>query len=161
VHVVEPIAARRDLAMRHGALGAHHPEDAESALHAATGGLGPDLTIESAGTTSALASALRLTRPGGTVALLGVNSAPFPATPLQIILKELTIVSSLSHTMADFQEAVQLLESGDIDPSGIVTDRIPLARAIADGFTPLRDHPESHIKIVILPGVATDEKRAT
>lgn len=150
VVLVEPLPQRRKLAAD---LGAEFVVDVLDAMDA-VGSEGADVAIESAGASAAIADAAKLTRPGGRIVLLGVNNEPIPVTPLELILKEQTLSTSLSHTMADFTRAVELIASSAVRVRSLVTDVVPLSRAVADGLTALHEHPQDHLKVVVVP----DEK---
>ena len=70
---------------------------------------------------------------------------------LELLLGEKEIVASLSHTYdADFGDAVELLDGGKVDVDGIVTDVVPLERAV-DAFELLLAEPSEHLKVVVTP----------
>lgn len=73
VVAVDPVADRRDLALRVGAAAAVAPEDADRAVEAATGGLGADRVLIAAATPSnaPLEQAMRMTRKRGIVVVVG------------------------------------------------------------------------------------------
>ncbi len=88
-----------------------------------------DLAIEAAGAVEAVGSAVRATRRGGTVALLGLaparSSLELPADVL--VNNDLTLSASFGYTSRAWAHVVGLLERRRISPSLIVTHRFPLA----------------------------------
>ena len=74
VYAVDPLANRRDLALRYGADEVFDPHDGDVPLkiHQLLGGRGVDVSIESAGAYAALHTAIRCARVGGTVCSVGV-----------------------------------------------------------------------------------------
>jgi (R,R)-butanediol dehydrogenase/meso-butanediol dehydrogenase/diacetyl reductase len=60
------------------------------------------------------------------------------------------IRASLSHAMHDdYVPALQLLHERKVDIEPLITDRIPLERTVDQGFKPLVDHPDQHLKVLI------------
>ncbi|MFM6828956.1 MAG: zinc-binding dehydrogenase [Novosphingobium sp.] len=81
VVVIDPIAAKRALALELGAVAAFDPAEGESAILAALDGVRPDLVVETVGKASALAQAYALARRGGRIVTVGL---PNPAEQLSI-----------------------------------------------------------------------------
>ncbi len=81
VIAIDPVPAKRTLALELGARAAAHPDDAETTIRSATGGRGTDVAIESVGKAVVLAEAYRLTRRGGRTITVGL---PNPAEQLSI-----------------------------------------------------------------------------
>lgn len=80
VIAVDPVAAKRDLALELGAAAAVAPDEAAATVKALTG-RGADVAIETAGRASVLADAYKVTRRGGRTVTVGL---PNPAEMLQI-----------------------------------------------------------------------------
>ncbi len=81
VIAIDPVEAKRALALNLGARLAVHPDGAEAAIRSVTGGHGADVAIESVGRATVLAEAYRLTRRGGRTVTVGL---PNPAEQLSI-----------------------------------------------------------------------------
>ena len=111
-----------------------------------------DVVIESAGSDSALASAVELARPGGRVALLATywDGVAMPAIPL--CLKELRIIPSSMYSrdgdLRDFDRAVALVAQTPDLPEILITHRFPLDAA-AQAFDTARDRSQGAIKVVL------------
>lgn len=134
VVVIEPLAHRRDAALRYGADAVLDVEDAdEAALADATGAAGADVVFEMAGRDEAVEIGLRAARPGARVVLGGIPDGDRTSFPASLARRKgLTLV--LVRRMNDaYPRAIRLVEHGMIDVSSIVTHRYPLAR-IADAF---------------------------
>lgn len=133
--VVEPLAHRRDAALRLGAdvaLDVVAARD-ESALAAALGGSGADAVFELAGNDLAVELSLRAARPGARVVLGGIpagDHTTFPASTAR--RKGLTLVLVRRMNEA-YPRAIRLVEQGLIDVSSIVSHRYPIER-VADAF---------------------------
>lgn len=101
----EPDPRRRALC---AALGAHviGPEDGEVAEQAAAGLGGPaDLAIDAVGISPTIADALRATRLGGTVVLVGMGSPTLELPAFAVSTEERTLHGSFTYTAQDFADA--------------------------------------------------------
>ncbi|KPF64159.1 alcohol dehydrogenase [alpha proteobacterium AAP81b] len=96
VIAVDPIESKRALALELGARAAVHPDDAEAAIRAATGGAGATVAIESVGSGRVLAEAYRLTARGGRVVTVGLpNPAdPFTIPAVSLVAEAKTVIGS-------------------------------------------------------------------
>lgn len=152
VAVVEPVASRRELALRLGADVAVGPADAAEALDDLTAGVGVDLAFESGGNPIAARSAFELPRKGGRTVLLGVTSGSLELPLLPFLLAEKEVIASLSHTYdVDFPEALRLLEAGQVRAEPLITDRIGLDQVVSHGFEALLAEPAAHLKVLVVP----------
>jgi 2-desacetyl-2-hydroxyethyl bacteriochlorophyllide A dehydrogenase len=103
------------------------------ALMEATEGRGADVVIEAVGHPATYAQAIQLARRGGRI--LAYGAAPPDATidihPFEIYAKELTIVGSYAGTYETWPMAIDLINSGRIDPGRIVDSVRPLGGVAA------------------------------
>src|SRR5262249_30552370 len=96
-------------------------------------------------------SAIRLLRPGGTAVLAGVHQGSITLDPLDLLVGEKRILTSLAHVYhTDFAAAVSLLNSRRVDVAPLITGRIPL-RDVVKGFESLLAAPDDHIKLMVFP----------
>jgi 2-desacetyl-2-hydroxyethyl bacteriochlorophyllide A dehydrogenase len=130
--------ARLELARRIGADEGLVLDRAGAIAHVAelTGGVGMGLVIETAGTSDAVQTALDIVAGQGTLATLGiVRTTEIDA--LQIMRKNMTWIGVVASVRRHWAEALRLIEAGRLDPSALITHRLPLASAL-DGFEALR-----------------------
>jgi threonine dehydrogenase-like Zn-dependent dehydrogenase len=120
-------AWKSDLALACGASLVVTPDDAAAAVAEVTGGHGADIAIESAGTAAALAQAMRLAGPGGTVILFGTLRTADGLPAYEGYLKELTIRCPRASRPRDFDTAIRLCATGLVAAGRLVTGRFPLA----------------------------------
>ncbi len=129
----DPLAERRALALRLGADAAAAPGDAmRHTVLSLSQGRGADLVFDTAGGAAPLAEALELGRPGSTTVLFAHAAAhDEPAAfPLNAFFKaERRLVATYSSAPAEQRAAYLLLVSGRLDPTPLVTHRLPLGRA--------------------------------
>jgi threonine dehydrogenase-like Zn-dependent dehydrogenase len=111
-----------------------------------------DVVVEAAGSPSALARAVELVAPGGSVVILGLHIPEFSPDFLSIFLKEARIVPSIGycshggrHDMAD---AADMLAARPEIADALVTHRFPLEEA-PEAFRVARDRAAGAVKVVI------------
>lgn len=129
--VVEPLAERRELALRLGAAAAAAPGDEPArTLAELTRGARADALFDTVGGAGPFAQAFALTRPGGTVVLFAhAGRDDTAALDLNAFFKgERRLVATYSSAPAEQREAFRLLVTGRLDPRPLVTHRLPLAR---------------------------------
>ena len=63
-------------------------------------------------------------------------------------MTEKHVVGSIGY-VCDTATVIKLLASGAIDPSGLITTRIPLEDAVEKGFKELVNNPDKHLKILL------------
>ena len=124
---VDPNPARQALAEAAGADIVCAPDGAASALAALRPGAGADVVIEASGSPAAAEAAFEFVRRGGTVLLFAVypEAARLSVSPFRINEDELRIVGSLNNPHTH-QRAIDLLESGRLDVSALITDMLSL-----------------------------------
>jgi L-iditol 2-dehydrogenase len=131
VAVCDPLEERRELARRLGADAAAPPGEAiRKAVHELSDGLGADAVFDTVGGAETLETALALSRPGGAVVLFA-HAAPEERAGfgLNAFFKgERRLLGTYSSSLADQREAFRLLVSRRLDPTPLVTHRLPLSR---------------------------------
>jgi threonine dehydrogenase-like Zn-dependent dehydrogenase len=150
---VDGVPARRALAEQLGAE-AIAPEEAEEAVAAATEGQGADAVIEAAGSPDALGLALRLARGRGIVSVVGAHFEPdYPLDNALMFERELTLRFSIGDPTNDRGRLLAELASGRLDPTPVLTHRLPL-EAAAEAYR-LFDSREA-TKVLLDPKTATE-----
>ncbi|MDY5023172.1 MAG: zinc-dependent alcohol dehydrogenase family protein [Blautia sp.] len=123
----EPVAEKRELALKLGATAAINPleEDVDAFLAEYTQNV--DCVIECAGRPSTQADAIRFAGKGATVMFFGLAGPEdtIPLKPDDVFKKELHITSSFINPYT-FSRAIKVLDSGAIDVKSIITSEIPL-----------------------------------
>lgn len=87
-----------------------------------------DLAIEAAGVPEAVASALRAVHRGGQVLALGLPPTSFTLTlPGDLLVNnDLSLAGSFGYTSAAWSRVVELLNTGRLQPRGLITHVFPL-----------------------------------
>lgn len=86
-----------------------------------------DVVIEASGSPSGLATALGVVKPRGTVVLKSTHQGSTPLEMSQVVVNELTIVGS---RCGRFRPAIDLLVSGHLDLSPLISGRLPLEKGL-------------------------------
>jgi threonine dehydrogenase-like Zn-dependent dehydrogenase len=129
VIAIDGIETRRGLAQELGAR-AVDVAGAGDAVSEATGGMGADIVVEAAGVPAAIDSSLRLARGRGTVSVVGAHFEPdYPLDNALMFERELTLRFSIGDPTTDAGHLLELVAAGTIDPTPVITHRMPLAEA--------------------------------
>jgi threonine dehydrogenase-like Zn-dependent dehydrogenase len=159
VIAVDPIAHRRDLALRYGADLAVGPEAALEAVRDLSGGRGADVSIEASGAPAALQSAIEATGAEGTI----VVPAYYGRKPVELVLspefhmRRLRMVSSsvnapdgrLSARWTNERRLnldVSLLN--ELHAGDLISHRIPFDEA-ERAFALVDEHPDEVLSVVL------------
>lgn len=152
VIVVDPLASRRDVALRLGADAAIDPSDGGAAerIREMTGGHGADLVVEASGHDLSLASAFDYVREEGRVSMVGINiGRKVPVVLGNIQMKNLTVRGCIG-SPGVWPSAIKFLERTGLDLSPIQTHNYALTDAV-EAFAFGQD-PTKSIKITLLNG---------
>jgi 2-desacetyl-2-hydroxyethyl bacteriochlorophyllide A dehydrogenase len=143
-------AWKRSLAERLGAdVTTPGGDTGVQAVSSFTNGRGVDVVIESTGHIQSLAHAIAMVRPGGTIVLFGIFTAGEGTLPFyQLYYKEPTIVAARAATSKDFPESIDLVASGRIKLSDLVTQVLPLSQ-LRDALGMLECDADGRMKIIL------------
>jgi threonine dehydrogenase-like Zn-dependent dehydrogenase len=123
-------------------------EDARSAVKDATENRGVDGAIDAVGHPDALELACRLARKAGTVSATGVYAERIELHMGIVWIKTLTLKSGHANVIKHVDPVLELLASGELDPSPLVTHHMKLDDA-PEGYE-VYDRREA-LKIVLTP----------
>jgi L-iditol 2-dehydrogenase len=153
VIVSEPIPDRAAQVLRMGADRVVNPasEDLQSVLKEESRGRGADVIIVAAPVHAAQENSLELAAIGGRINFFGGLPKDRPMIQIDSNLvhyKELVITGTTACSTADCWQAAQIVNSGLIDLSDVVSQRFPLKEAVA-AFAAAEDRKS--LKIVLEP----------
>jgi L-iditol 2-dehydrogenase len=151
VGVSDPQEERRELARRLGADAVAPPgEAARETFRELSAGLGADAVFDTVGGASVLEEALALSRPGGAVVLFAhAETGERASFDLNAFFKsERRLLGSYSSSLAEQREIYRLLATRRLDPSPLVTHRLPLSR-FAEAVDLARDRRA--LKVLLVP----------
>jgi threonine dehydrogenase-like Zn-dependent dehydrogenase len=98
-----------------------------------------------------LRQAILACRKGGTVSVPGVYGGILDKIPFgAFVNKGLTMHSGQTHMHRYIPPLLERIQAGDIDPSFVITHRLPLDEA-PDGYAMFRDKKDNCIKVVLKP----------
>jgi alcohol dehydrogenase len=100
-------------------------QDVRLLIDELTGGLGADVAMEAVGLPETFEQAIRLVRPGGHVANIGVHGRPATLHLEQIWIKNLTITTGLVDTPT-IPTLIDLMSNHQIDPGPMITHRFTM-----------------------------------
>ncbi len=121
-----------------------------TALLAATGGLGVDAAIEIAGDDDAIATAVALVRPGGTVVIAGIPTGDTSVINASTARRKGLDLRFSRRMNRVYPRAISLVRDGVIDVHAVVSSRLPLedaAAAIAQA-----GRRDGHKVVIVAPG---------
>jgi len=123
-------------------------EDPTHKIKEATNGLGADVVIECVGDTDTLQSSLQLTKPGGTVSIVGLFWETFPMNVTDFFLRNLNLRGGVAPSRAYILKLMPLIENGKLDPTLVITHRLPLSQT-PKGYELMDQRKEGAIKVVL------------
>ncbi|RWB35297.1 alcohol dehydrogenase catalytic domain-containing protein [Mesorhizobium sp.] len=112
-------------------------------------GLGVDVAVECAGNERALADCIRLVRRGGTIVQVGIFVDPPRVNMRLLVSKAVTLTTSWGFPITIGPRVVQMIAAGQVQPEKIITGRVTMADAIAQGFDTLARPDQDHLKVLI------------
>lgn len=188
VIAIDRVPERLEMARVHGKAETLNFEDEpiHDRLLEMTGGRGPDRCIDAVGAEAhgsgsldamvdrakqalhlsmdrphALRQAILACRKGGTLSVPGVYIGLLDKLPFGAVVgKGLTIKTGQTHVQRYLAPLLARIESGDIDPSFLITHRILLEHA-PDAYELFRTKTDGCIKVVIKPGMANSDLKVS
>ena len=121
--------------------------DVQSAVLSMTDGIGADVAIDAACVGVTLKQAAECVRSAGVVVTMGFADRQAPITELQITKNELDIRGSRLNNNK-FSQVIEWVESGKLDPTRIITDRLPFTEVLR-GMEKIKQDPEHTMKVIL------------
>ncbi|MFV0426264.1 MAG: zinc-binding dehydrogenase [Beutenbergiaceae bacterium] len=128
VVAVEPLAHRREAALRYGADAAYSPEEAGRDRWRSYG-LGADVVFEAAGSDEALDTSVWAARPGARVMLVGIPDADRTSFLTHDVRRKGLTLVMVRRMKEMYPRAIRLVQQGHVDVRSMVTQRVGLAQA--------------------------------
>jgi S-(hydroxymethyl)glutathione dehydrogenase/alcohol dehydrogenase len=150
---IDPVASKREAALKFGATHACAPEDADQMTRDLTGGIRPDAVFEVVGRPELQRQAFDLVRPGGRAVMVGaapvMQEASFPVLGFLFLEKRiLGCYYGSCSPKRDVPRVVDLWRAGKLDLESLVTGTAPLD-AVSDAFAALE--AGTAIRTVLIP----------
>lgn len=109
----------------------------------------PDVVFECVGMPGLIAQAVGQVRSRGTILLLGLCTRPDTINSFAMLQKEVRLVTSAFFTRQDYEDALDALSTGAVEPRLMVTETIGLEQ-VPDMFAALRQRTRQ-CKVLIAP----------
>lgn len=105
--------------------------DAQAAVAGATNGAMADVAVEAVGSLAVFKSAMKCVREGGRIAVVGVYGTERYELPMGMVwVRGLDIrFSGMANVQGHWEDALKAIDNGSIDPTILITHRLPLERA--------------------------------
>jgi (R,R)-butanediol dehydrogenase/meso-butanediol dehydrogenase/diacetyl reductase len=124
-------------------------DDVRAVIDEVTDGLGADAAVECAGNAAALNTCIEAVRSRGVVVQTGLHTGPAEILPMQISLRDLSLVGTWCYPIQDWPRMVRLLGTGSFPVERVVTSRIDVDAVVDRGFAPLTDPQGSELKVLV------------
>ncbi|MCX4551423.1 Zn-dependent alcohol dehydrogenase [Streptomyces sp. NBC_01387] len=139
---VDPVASRREAALKFGATEAIAPDALTDAKQRITAGEGFDYVFEVVGKSATARTAYETTRRGGTLCVVGAGAMDdfLQLNMFELFFDEKRILPSMyggGDVVRSYERAISLWRAGRIDLEGLITHRVPLA-GINDALVQMR-----------------------
>lgn len=109
----------------------------------------PDVVFEACGAPGCIETAMRAVRTRGTVVVLGWCGVPDSFIPAMFLMKEISLQFSMTYSVKDFEDAIDVLAAGAAEPSAMVSKTVPLTGLPLE-FEGLR-HSSTECKVLVDP----------
>ncbi|MGB9498363.1 MAG: 2,3-butanediol dehydrogenase [Dissulfuribacterales bacterium] len=152
VFVIEPMKARRDLAIKFGAAAVFNPANEAPGKEIAklTGGLRADMAFDCVGNQSAFDSAIKVTGRRGVICVVGLSMKPVQVPFIRLWGHEKEVTFSCGYEN-EFTSAIALLTDKRVNVKELISACIQLEDIVEKGFKPLMEEPDKYVKIVVYP----------
>jgi (R,R)-butanediol dehydrogenase / meso-butanediol dehydrogenase / diacetyl reductase len=117
-----------------------------------TGGLGVHGAVECAGAASALRDCIAATRSRGVVAQTGLHTGPAEIDPMQLSLREISLVGTWCYPVVDWPRLISLVAAGRYPVERVVTGQIAIGDVVDKGFDALCDPSGDQVKVLVGAG---------
>ncbi|BBI74834.2 hypothetical protein HAALTHF_41760n [Vreelandella aquamarina] len=149
IYAVEVAPSRKAKAEALGAMVVDpQQEDAVEKLHALSGG-GVDVAFEVTGIPAVLNQALHSTHEGGEVVVVSIWEGDASFQPNDLVIKERTMKGIIAYRHV-YPAVMALMQRGYFRAEDMVTQRIPLADIVEEGFEALLND-KAQVKIIVTP----------
>jgi (R,R)-butanediol dehydrogenase/meso-butanediol dehydrogenase/diacetyl reductase len=122
-------------------------DDVLNKLSELTNGIGVDYVFECVGVPATTQEAFNLVRRAGMVVLVGVCMEPAEVHPLEWMLKELSMRTTMGFDRDQFVGTLDLIHKGVLTTDGFVTETISIDQ-LPDAFERLLS-PNDEIKVLV------------
>jgi len=145
-------AARLKTAMKLGAdkgINSQEEDFLEVVLSATNGDM-IDLSIECVGVQSSANQSIRCLKPAGTSVWVGMSQKEMTINMQDIVCSARSILGSFNYTHEEFGQAAEIVASGRLNTSEMITKVVSLDEAV-NVFPQIHDNPDDYKKVIVDP----------
>ncbi|KAF5630054.1 alcohol sorbitol dehydrogenase [Fusarium sp. NRRL 52700] len=113
-------------------------------------GEGVQVVFDCAGMQSTLETALAASRPRSVIVNVAIWATEVTISPNYFMLNERTFKGSATYTASVFQEVIDALARGDLNPEPMITSLIEMDEIEEKGFKALINYKDTQVKILLL-----------
>lgn len=153
--IVSEVSRRRQVfATKFGADYVIDPtkEDLAVRCKALTANKGVHIVYDCAGVQAALTQAVHATRARGCIVNIAIWEKPCTISTNDFNFKERTYMGVATYAVGDFQEVIDALSDGSMQPAEMITRRIKLGEVEEKGFKSLINDKDNQVKILVEVG---------
>ena len=151
IFATDMVESRINWAVKFGADQAFNAAEAnlKKQILDATEDRGVDNVVVASGNVSAIEASFPLVRKGGKILLFGIppEGSIFSCDASRVFIREIKLISSYSTTESEIQRALEMMQTGMIHLSHLITHRFHLTE-ITEAFR-IADDPPSSLKVMI------------
>jgi (R,R)-butanediol dehydrogenase/meso-butanediol dehydrogenase/diacetyl reductase len=125
--------------------------DTASIIETATDGVGVDAAVECSGTAAGLELCITSTRSRGTVVQTGLHTRPATIDPMQVSLKDLSIIGTWCYPVYDWNRIIRIIAGGRLPVEKVVTSTFDIDQIVA-GFEVLLEPTGDQVKVLVGTG---------
>ncbi|EAT76932.2 hypothetical protein SNOG_15557 [Parastagonospora nodorum SN15] len=138
-------------------FGAHHiidptKEDMIARTRKLTDNKGAHVTFDCAGVQAALDQAVHATRARGCIVNIAIWEKPCTINTNDFNFKERMYMGIATYAVGDFQEVLDALSNGSMQPHAMITQKIKLTEVEEKGFKSLIHDKDNQVKILVEVG---------
>jgi (R,R)-butanediol dehydrogenase/meso-butanediol dehydrogenase/diacetyl reductase len=151
--VIEKLPRRAALARQLGAVAVIDPQTENPAerIRDLTEGRGVQVVFECVGLVGTMNLAIDLARPGGLAVILGVAEQGGELNLHRAVAEGKEVRGCIGYFDGVWETVVELLASGRLDPTPLVTHQIAIEEIVERGFGPLTNDKDSCVKVLVHP----------
>lgn len=153
IFVVEKLPGRAARALKLGATAIVDPQvqDPVKTIQDLTAGHGVDIAFECVGILPTMNLAIDLARPGGLAVILGVAEKGGELNLHKAVAQEKEVRGCIGYFDGEWEAVIDLISTGRLDPTPLVTHRIAIDEIVEGGFGALVHNKDSCIKVLVHP----------
>jgi len=116
------------------------------------GGDGVDVVFDAAGVQVAFEQGIEALKAHGTLVNIAVWEKGASFDPNKFLFKEIRYQGVATYVKGDFEEVIDAIKSGKMEPGSMITKKIKMNEVVEEGFMTLVKDKDSQVKILVEAG---------